>query len=66
MGAARERFPWQRLMVLGLHEKQMAPEIFWRATLREIVPVRVGSVAGLRDNFEDMMRQWPDVSITGE
>lgn len=61
MSAARDGFPWRRLMMLGLRDLRMAPSEFWRSTLRELVPVTGSSpTQGLRQNLSEMMARWPD------
>lgn len=61
MSATENRFPWRSLMKLGLRDLRLAPEQFWRSTLRELV-CDTGSppVHGLRQSFSELMAQWPD------
>lgn len=45
----------------GLRELRLAPEHFWRSTLRELVPPTSSPPgAVLRQSLEQMMAQWPD------
>lgn len=46
----------------GLRELRLAPQEFWRSTLRELVPVAGSPPPGavLRQSLEQMMARWPD------
>ena len=59
--AGVERFPWARVMQLGIGALGIPPEQFWRSTLREIV----GALGPIemplhRQSLEDLMCEWPD------
>jgi uncharacterized phage protein (TIGR02216 family) len=46
----------------GLRELRLAPQEFWRSTLRELVCLTGSPPPGavLRQSLEQMMAQWPD------
>jgi uncharacterized phage protein (TIGR02216 family) len=67
-GAKRQRgntqphFPWARIMQIGMGALGIAPEQFWKTTLREIT-----AASGLaqqhvmkREALEGLMQRWPD------
>jgi uncharacterized phage protein (TIGR02216 family) len=59
------KFPWARLMRLGLHDLKLSPHEFWRSTLRELCsaagPVSPpAGMAVLRQNLAHMMELYPD------
>jgi uncharacterized phage protein (TIGR02216 family) len=57
----RERFPWARVMRLGLGELRLAPTQFWRMTLKELVAAFGSPDAGLqRGVLDELMKAWPD------
>jgi uncharacterized phage protein (TIGR02216 family) len=56
-----DKFPWARLMQLGLGTLRLPPEQFWRATLREVMTPfmpREGNFE--RQTLDQLMQQWPD------
>jgi uncharacterized phage protein (TIGR02216 family) len=56
-----EKFPWARLMHLGLGVLQLSPKEFWAATPRETAAASGGPAPQLlRPNFEDLMKRYPD------
>ena len=56
-----ERFPWRRLMQLGIGSLGISPPEFWRCTLREITSALSLAAQPLhRQNLNDLMGQWPD------
>jgi uncharacterized phage protein (TIGR02216 family) len=58
---AREKFPWARLMHLGLGVLRLSPKEFWAATPREIAAAFGGPASQLlRTNFEELMKRYPD------
>lgn len=61
MSATGQGFPWRALLKLGVRDLRLAPEQFWRSTLRELVH-QTGSppVQGLRQSLSELMAQWPD------
>lgn len=57
----REKFPWVRLMHLGLGVLRLSPEEFWAATPREIAAAFGGTGPQmLRSSFEELMKRYPD------
>lgn len=61
MSAAGEKFPWQRMMELGLGVLHLPPKEFWAATPREIAAAFGGPAPQLlRNSFEDLMKRYPD------
>jgi uncharacterized phage protein (TIGR02216 family) len=57
----QERFPWARLMHIGIGQLRLTPTEFWRCTLRELVSALGSPSKPLqRQNLNDLMRQWPD------
>ena len=62
--STRERFPWPRMMELGLGVLKLSPREFWTATPREIAaafPVRP-STALNRIALDELINQFPDVT----
>ena len=56
-----ERFPWARLMQLGLGVLRLSPKEFWNATPREIAAAFPARNLPLpRGRFEDLMKRYPD------
>jgi uncharacterized phage protein (TIGR02216 family) len=56
-----EPFPWARIMQLGLGTLRLAPEQFWRATLREIAAALPKREAALdRAILDRLMSEHPD------
>lgn len=56
-----ERFPWPRLMALGLGTLSWPPQQFWRSTLREIsAALGTGQLPLQRDTLNDLMQRFPD------
>jgi uncharacterized phage protein (TIGR02216 family) len=56
-----DKFPWARLMHLGIGVLKIPPHQFWRCTLRELVSALGPPSTPLqRQNLNDLMRQWPD------
>jgi uncharacterized phage protein (TIGR02216 family) len=56
-----EKFPWEKLMQLGIGQLRLTPHEFWRCTLRELgAALRPLSEPLQRRNLNDLMRQWPD------
>ena len=61
MSAAGEKFPWQRVMQIGLGVLRLSPNDFWNATPREIAAAFGGPAPPLlRNSFEDLMKRYPD------
>lgn len=61
MNAARENFPWQRMMELGLGVLRLPPQEFWAATPREISAAFGGPRAEMgRGRFAELMERYPD------
>ena len=59
----RERFPWPRMMELGLGVLKLSPREFWAATPREIAAAFPRRTAGLnRAEFDELSNQFPDVT----
>ncbi len=60
--AKPERFPWGRVMQLGIGTLGLPPEQFWKCTLREITgalgPVEMPLH---RQSLHEMMNEWPDL-----
>ena len=57
----RENFPWGRLMQLGIASLGIAPQEFWRCTLREIISALGPATRPLqRQNLDELMSEWPD------
>jgi uncharacterized phage protein (TIGR02216 family) len=58
---AREKFPWARIMHLGLGVLRLSPNEFWNATPREIAAAFGGPPPQLpRGLLEDLMKRYPD------
>ena len=58
---SRERFPWERLMHLGLGVLRLSPKEFWAATPREIAAAFVAPAPPPpRVSFEELMKRYPD------
>ena len=56
-----QRFPWARLLQLGVAELGIAPAEFWRCTLREISTALGPATRPLqRQKLEELMAEWPD------
>lgn len=56
-----ERFPWGRVMRLGLGVLQLPPEQFWRMTLKELMAAFTWPEAAMaRQRLDEMMAAWPD------
>ena len=56
-----EKFPWARLMHLGLGVLRLSPKEFWAATPREIAAAFGGAPPPLlRTSFEELMKRYPD------
>jgi len=56
-----EKFPWARLMHLGLGVLRLSPKEFWAATPREIAAAFGGPAPPLpRASFEELMKRYPD------
>ena len=57
-----ERFPWARLMQLGLGVLRLSPKEFWNATPREIAAALPAPNPPQlpRGRFEDLMKRYPD------
>ena len=56
-----ERFPWGRLMQLGIGTLGLSPQDFWRCTLREIMVAMPPVAPPLqRGELDGMMDEWPD------
>ena len=56
-----ERFPWARLMQLGLGVLRLSPNEFWNATPREIAAAFPAPNPPLpRESFENLMKRYPD------
>lgn len=63
MSAEDGRFPWARMMALGLGMLHLSPREFWAATPREIwaaFPQPVATTAPGRDDLENLMNRFPD------
>lgn len=61
MNETRPKFPWARLMKLGLGTLRLSPSEFWRSTPREIAAA-FGSPPHpmLRQKLFEMMQRYPD------
>ncbi len=56
-----EKFPWERLMHLGLGVLRLSPKEFWAATPREIAAAFGGPAPqSPRVNIEELMKRYPD------
>ena len=59
--AKRERFPWGRVMQLGIGTLGISPEQFWKCTLREITAALGPVEMPLgRQSLDELMCEWPD------
>jgi uncharacterized phage protein (TIGR02216 family) len=59
--AGPERFPWSRVMQLGIGTLGIPPEQFWRSTLREITGALGRVELPLhRQSLDALMQAWPD------
>jgi len=49
-----------------VRELKLAPEAFWKSTLRELLPLHAGgpAAAELRARLAAMAQRWPDMRIT--
>jgi uncharacterized phage protein (TIGR02216 family) len=55
------RFPWARLMHLGLGQLKLSPEQFWRMTPRELsAALSAGTEALPRAALNGLMETYPD------
>jgi uncharacterized phage protein (TIGR02216 family) len=58
---AREKFPWTRIMQLGLGVLRLPPKEFWNATPREIAAAFPAAALPMaRGSLEDLMKRYPD------
>jgi uncharacterized phage protein (TIGR02216 family) len=58
---AREKFPWARVMHLGLCVLRLSPKDFWAATPREIAAAFAAPAPPFpRASFEELMKRYPD------
>jgi uncharacterized phage protein (TIGR02216 family) len=55
-----ERFPWARLMRLGLGELRLAPREFWSMTLKELAAALPVPAALAREDLDRLMKRFPD------
>ena len=63
MNTDERRFPWARMMALGMGVLRLSPRDFWAATPREIwaaFPRPMAATAPGRENMEDLMNRFPD------
>ncbi|MFO0992408.1 MAG: rcc01693 family protein [Hyphomicrobiales bacterium] len=63
--AAKERFPWRRVMETGLGGLGLSPSEFWRSTPRELAMAIAGRfgapIAPMhRGDLERLMERFPD------
>ncbi len=57
----RQKFPWARVMQVGIGGLGLTPSEFWRSTLREISTASGTAHAPLhRPSLEQLMQQFPD------
>jgi uncharacterized phage protein (TIGR02216 family) len=55
------KFPWARIMQLGLGTLGLSPEQFWRSSPREIAAAfGCPPQPMLRQNLQSMMENYPD------
>lgn len=56
-----KRFPWERVMQLGLGELRLSPREFWNSTLRELAMAADPAHSPLvRNELDLLMRRFPD------
>ena len=56
-----EKFPWARLMHLGLGVLRLPSKDFWNATPREIAAAFPAAASPMaRGLLEDLMKRYPD------
>ena len=61
MNALRVKFPWARIMQLGLGTLRLSPEQFWRSTAREIFSAfGPASQPMLRQKLDELIERFPD------
>lgn len=63
MTDAGRRFPWDRMMELGLGALRLSPREFWAATPREIAaafPARLRRDALTRPDLDELLTRYPD------
>jgi uncharacterized phage protein (TIGR02216 family) len=63
MNGIGRRFPWARMMALGIGALRLAPRDFWASTPREMwaaFPSLAASAAPSRDDLQDLMNRYPD------
>jgi len=63
MMAEGRRFPWARMMELGLGVLRLSPRDFWSATPREIAAAFPRSSGGgrlARSELDDLITRFPD------
>lgn len=56
----KERFPWVRLMQLGLGVLRWPPRDFWSSTLREIAAAFPAQEGMARNALDRLMQRYPD------
>jgi uncharacterized phage protein (TIGR02216 family) len=56
----RERFPWARMMQLGLGVLKLSPAEFWAATPREIAAAFATGEPMTRGSLDELMKSFPD------
>lgn len=66
--AERRIFPWDETMAFALGVLRLSPSEFWAMTPRELAlamsPWTAGSAAPARDEFDRLMRRFPDTEET--
>ena len=64
MRAGERKFPWRRMMELGLGVLRLAPNDFWAATPREIAAAFPAPLANslARADLDSLMNQFPDAA----
>jgi|GEM_PF-4856009 len=62
MSAAREPFPWRRMMAAGIGILRLSPRAFWNTTPRELAAALGGenSPAMTRADLDRLLKQFPD------
>ena len=63
MSETHKRFPWARMMELGLGVLRLSPAEFWTTTPREIAAAfsqPSANAAPVRQDFDDLMNRYPD------